>query len=639
MSSDPTSQLPPGPFQPLAPGTLLQRRYRIETLLGKGGMGHVYGARDERFEALPLRSVKEMIPRLDDRQHQSHMVNFKREAEVLESLRHERIPRVYDYFEEYRRAYLVLEYVDGQDLEQTLDKTSGPLNPHTVGGWVMQLCEIVDYLHSRNPPVIFRDLKPSNVILTPRNQIYLIDFGIAKVFQQEEVQTNVGTQGYAAPEQYERRAEVRSDVYALGAMMHHLLTKSDPRLSEPFTFKKRPIIRYNTAVTPELDSVIMKALAHYPQERYQSVSEFRDAVAEALNLPADTGFIRRIHRGGGSGVLGKGVATGPVTTGFARSPRLRWSYKTEEEVRSTPTIANGTLYIGSYDNNLYALDLNTGKYKWRFTTEGGICGRAAAWKNLIVFGSEDYYVYGIEALSGKEAWRYRTHHHVRSSPCVHEDKVYIGSDDAHLHAINPANGRAIWQFRAFREIQTTPACGNEMVYFGSNDELFYAVDSHTGDRKWSFRTQAPVISSPALAEGNLYFGSMDFGVYSIDAKSGWQAWREPTDRFVISSPLVVGDKVYVGSADRNLYCLDRRTGRSLWKYPAGQQITSSPACANGVVYFGCVDGFLYALSADTGKLQWRYETGGKITGSPVVHEGVVYIGSTDWNVYALEAIP
>lgn len=633
MAGLPTYQLPPRQFQSLARDTLVRGRYRVEGQLGQGGMGFVYGVRDEGLaNARPLRALKEMIPRVDDHEHQKTMTNFAREAEVLEALRHERIPRIYDYFEEFRRAYLVLEYVEGRTLETVLDQSPGPLAPQVVGEWIVQLCEIVDYLHSRNPPVIFRDLKLSNVMLTPLNQIFLIDFGIAKVFQRDELNTNVGTRGYAAPEQYAGRAETRSDVYALGVMAHHLLTKNDPRLEEQFTFFKRPPRKYNPSVSADLEVVIMKALSYTADDRYQSAADFRQALVGALHMP-DTGYIRRT---GISHLTGRGQGSGVPAAQPGRSPRLLWTFAAEEEVRATPTVANGLLYVGSYDNNLYALDLRTGRYRWRHTAEGGICGQAAIWQNLVIFGAEDFYVYGVDATTGEERWKYRTHNHVRSTPRVVGDRVYIGSDDAYLHAIDPRVGRPYWRFQAYREIRSTPAVANNLVYFGCSDETFYAVDAAEGEKKWSVHTQGPIISAPVVAEGNVYFGSMDFGVYALDAKSGWQAWREPTDKMVVSSPCIVGDRLFIGSSDMHLYCLDRRTGRVVWKYHAGQQVNSNPAYANGVVYIGSLDGMVHAVSADTGKQLWHFPTKEKVCGSPIVHEGVVYIGSSDWSVYALE---
>ena len=640
-----TARLHQGASYQLAPGTLLQGRYRVESVLGKGGMGHVYIVRDEHFtgaQSLPLRSMKEMIPRFSDLQN--NMVNFTREALVLESLRHPSIPRVYDSFQEFNRAYLVLEYIEGQDLEQVLDRTPSMLNPEMVCDWMIQLCDIVATLHTQIPPIIFRDLKPSNVILTPKRRIVLIDFGIAKVFQADEPHTNVGTQGYAAPEQYERRAEIRSDIFALGAMMHHLLTKSDPRFQAPFTFADRMPSVLNPAVTPEIEAVIMKCLERDVDKRYQNIFELRRALEEAIGRPSGaggTGHYRAIANGGysGSGATVGSWGMGPASVVLPRPPRVLWSFQTEEEVRSTPAISHDTVYVGSYDNNLYAINRETGKMRWKYSSEGGVCSAPALWRHLVIFGSEDFNVYGIESTSGKEVWRYRTWHHVRSSPRVFDDKLYIGSDDGHMHFIDPRHGRSLQRFRTFREVQSSAAYANGVVFFGSNDEYFYAVDALTAEVKWKYRTQGPIISSPAVADGYVYFGSMDFAVYALEVKSGWQAWREPTDKFVIGSPLVVGDRLYIGSTDKHLHCFDRRTGKLIWKYPAGQQVNSTPAFANGRIYFGCIDGAVYCVDASSGKLIWRFPTGDKICGSAIVYEDVVYVGSNDGSVYALDANP
>lgn len=636
---DETAHLNNGASYQLAPGTLLQSRYRVDRVLGKGGMGHVYVVRDERFaNAKSLRSMKEMIPRFSDLH--TNMANFEREANVLDSLRHPSIPRVYDSFIEFNRAYLVLEFIDGLDLEQVLERQPGLMPPETVAGWMIQLCDIVGYLHAQNPPVIFRDLKPSNVILTPEGRIVLIDFGIAKVFQTDDYQTNVGTQGYAAPEQYERKAEARSDIFALGAMMHHMLTKSDPRFQAPFSFHERPPRALNPAITPALEAVVVRCLQHDKEKRYQTVEELRLAIEQAIGIGPtvdNSGYFRTTRTTEGPRTSGGPQAFTPGAGNHTTN--VRWRFRTEEEVRSTPTLAGGVLYVGSYDNNLYALDAASGRLWWKFATEGGICGKAAIWRNLVIVGSEDFNVYGIEAASGKEQWRYRAWHHVRSSPRVFDDRLFVGADDSHMHAIDPRSGRSIWRYRTYLEVQSSATSANGLLYFGSSDNHLYAVDILTGELKWKHRTQGAVISSPVVADGYLYFGSMDFGIYSLESKSGWLAWREPTERFIISSPLIVGDRLYIGSTDRHLYCLDRRTGQRIWNYAVGQQVNSSPAYADGAIYFGCIDGAVYSLEAGTGKLRWRYQTSEMVAGSPIVHDGVVYIGSSDGWVYALDANP
>jgi eukaryotic-like serine/threonine-protein kinase len=630
---DITAQLRDGTIHQLAPGTLVLGRFFVERALGKGGMSNVYLTHDQHFiHPNNFRSLKEMIGRLDE---QNHLSNFEREANVLASLRHPRIPRVYDYFTIYHRAYLVLDFIEGKDLEAVLHARPDVVPPEEVVDWMLQLCDIVEYLHTQPTPIIFRDLKPNNIILTPDGHVVLIDFGIAKLLQQTgAIDTNVGTQGYAAQEMYEGRAEPRSDIFALGAMMHHLLSKTDPRTRAPFTFHQHPIRHYNPAVSAELESVVMKCVEQQIDKRYQSIYQLRQALEEAIGYSAlqSTHLSRRVTPSGGIPGQTRSRAMGAL----GASASLLWRYQTENEVRATPAVSQDTVFIGSYDNNLHAINRSTGTLRWKFPTEGGICVTPALSRSSVIFGSQDFNVYSVNQSIGKEEWRYRTWNRVHSSPRIFENRLYIGSDDMYIHAVEPATGIMIWRYQAYREIWSSAAYDNGTVFIGSSDSSVYAVDALTGEHKWRFRAQAEVISSPAVMDGYVYFGSKDYAVYAVDVKSGWQAWRTPTEGHVISSPLIVDDQLFIGSTDNHLYCLDRRTGKIVWKYATGGQVNSSPAYEGGALYFGSSDHNVYSLDLQ-GKLRWRYATAGIVPGSPSIRDGIVYIGSADGCVYALRA--
>ncbi|HEX9057075.1 MAG TPA: serine/threonine-protein kinase [Ktedonobacterales bacterium] len=641
----PTAYLPKSEITTLAKGTVLQQRYSIESVLGLGGMGAVYKVRDLRFaNAVRYVALKEMITKFSDQLDQrSRLSQFEREANILASLSHPSIPKVFDYFTEYDRAYLVLEYVEGRDLEHLLKDTQGALSEGVVGAWAMQLCDVLQYLHSHQPPIIFRDLKPSNVMLTPANQIVLIDFGIAKVFQEGNKGTMVGTEGYAPPEQYRGIYDLRSDIYSLGAMMHHLLTRSDPRFETPFTFAERMPRSLNPAVSEAMEAVIMRCLEYEPDQRFKDVLEIRTALEQALHVVSiGTGHFRTLRSTGmpmsmptaGTSPTGMPVMPG---SGALVGTGLLWKFETGDEVRSSAVVVKDSLYIGSYDNHLYALDARSGRMQWKFATEGGICGTPAVWKDLVFVGSEDFNVYGVRTGTGQEAWTYRTWQSVRGSPRIHGEGLYIGSDDGFLHALEPRTGRPLWKYRAWRPVRSSTAYTEGLVIFGSDDERVYAVDAMSGQEKWRFATLGGITSSPAIANGLVYIGSMDFCFYALDAKMGWVAWRERTTNFVVSSPCVDGERVYVGSVDKHIYCFEGKTGRVIWKFQTGGQITSSPAVANGVVYVGSVDGAVYALDAGDGRLRWRFQTGGPVPSSPCVADGVVYVGSMDRYVYALRA--
>jgi eukaryotic-like serine/threonine-protein kinase len=634
----PTAYLAKSETTTLALGSVLNQRYQITKVLGVGGMGAVYRVRDLRFpDVEKFCALKEMIAKFSDPMDQrTRLSNFQREANLLASLSHPAIPKVHDFFVENERAYLVLDYIEGRNLEVVVQETRGMLGEQAVVGWALQLCDVLQYLHAHTPPIIFRDLKPSNVILTPQNQIVLVDFGIAKAFQEGQRGTMVGTEGYSPPEQYRGQVDPRSDLYSLGALMHHLLTGTDPRFQTPFTFAERPPSSLNPTVSAPVEAVVMKCLEYEPQARYRDALEVSAALEAALSLvPLGTGHFRAAQTAAPKPpITGMPAVAG---TGAMSGTGLVWQFQTGDEVRSTPAVHNGTLYIGSYDKNLYALEARTGRQQWTFATEGGICGTPAVWRNLVLIGSEDFNVYGVQTASGQEAWTYRTWQQVRSSPRVHGEAVYIGSDDGFMHALEPRTGRPLWKFRAWRPVRSSAAYAEGLVYFGSDDERVYAVDALTGQEKWRVAAMGGITSSPAVGNGLVYVGSMDFLIYAIDVKMGWVAWRERTNNFVISSPHVDGERVYVGSVDQHLYCLDAKSGRVIWKFRTGGQITSSPVVADGVVYVGGVDGSVYAVEAGTGHQKWQFQTGGPVPSSPVVVDGIVYIGSMDGMVYAIRA--
>jgi len=620
----PTATQPEGT---LPPHTILQERYEILAVQGVGGMGAVYRARDLRFSAVTkIVAVKEMSNVAPDpRLRRLGIQNFEREANILASLSHPSIPKIFDYFSEGNRSYLILEFIEGQALDDLLEERRQPYGQEEVVDWALQVCDVLAYLHSQKPPVIFRDMKPGNLMLRHDGRIMVIDFGIAKVFEHGQRGTMIGTEGYSPPEQYRGVAEPRGDLYALGATMHHLLTARDPRLEPPFTFHERPIRLFNPGVSPEVEAVIMKALAYDVQDRFASAVEMAQALGNALprRRPVTTSL----------GTVGLAGATSLMP----QEVTPKWTFTCEDEVRSSPRIADGVLYIGCYDNNLYALDARDGSFRWKFPTDGGIASTPCIYEEMVLIGSEDGALYAISRRSGRKVWSCATAGCVRSSPRVEFDHVFFGSDDACLYAVNVQSGRVVWKFQSAGPIRSTPCIANEMVYFGSDDGYIYALDMRSGEVKWKYCTHRRVTSSPAVEDHLLYIGSADGHLYGLNARSGWPVWRFRTGGYVLSSPAVEGDRVYVGSVDGCLYAVDAASGRQRWKYDAGGAVTSSPTVANGVVYVGSNDGALHAVEAQQGRGLWRYVTGGPVPSSPIVVDGIVYVGSLDHRVYALPA--
>jgi outer membrane protein assembly factor BamB/tRNA A-37 threonylcarbamoyl transferase component Bud32 len=601
----------------LSPGDVLQDRYEIRKFLSKGGMGAVYLARDLRFPNVEkLVAVKEMISAIRDSvTSRISLETFQREANLLASLSHPAIPKVFDYFHQERRVYLVIEYIHGTDLESLLAEMDYPLPQDSVVGWAIQTCDVLSYLHNHKPsPIVFRDMKPSNIMLRDDDQrVMLIDFGIAKVFQSGKRGTMIGTEGYSPPEQYRGIAEPRGDIYALGATLHHLLTRRDPRKEAPFTFQEHPIRDFNPSVTPEVESIVARAAAYEVEDRYASAEEMRSDLVAAL-----------------------GGAPSPSVSSPSRQDRTpAWSFSSQNEIRCSPAVFDNAVYFGSYDKSLYCLEASTGTERWRYTTDGGIVSSPCVWNEMVFFGSEDQILYAVYTRTGRIVWTCPTDGKIRSSPSQEYDHIFFGSDDHHVYALSAKSGQELWRFNAEAPVRSSPVISGEVVIFGSDDGNVYATDVQSGEMRWKYQTGRAVQSTPTTAHDMAYIGSGDAFLYALDLANGWPVWRFRTKGRVISSPWVSGNRVYFGSNDNHIYCVDARTGSLVWKYVTEGAVVSSPRESKGSVYVGSTDGYLYSLDADNGKILWRFGSDGPITCSPTIGSGLVYIGSTDHSMYAL----
>jgi serine/threonine protein kinase len=260
---------------PLNPGTILAGRYSIERLLGGGGMGVVYLARDQRLANRPC-AIKEMVDHFIDQQQRLEANDyFAREADTLAQLKHQAIPAITDRFDDQNRHYLVMEYVEGRNLEEELAaRNNDPLPEGLVIDVARQLCDVLAYLHNMAPPIVYRDMKPSNVMLTSKGRAVLVDFGIARLFKAARKGTMIGTLGFAPPEQYKGDIDPRSDIYSLAATLHYMLTARDPEKFPPFSFPKIKELR--PELSNNLAAAIDSALSYGVEGRPQTIEAFRD---------------------------------------------------------------------------------------------------------------------------------------------------------------------------------------------------------------------------------------------------------------------------------------------------------------------------------------------------------------------------
>lgn len=606
----------------LQAGATLVNRYLIESVSGVGGMGAVYKARDMHFpNVTKLVAVKEMVNRALDLGLRNTIVrNFEREANLLASLDHPAIPKIYDYFTISERSYLVMEFISGKDLEKILTNNPDFLPEARVIRWSIELCDVLNYLHNHLPdPIIFRDIKPSNIMINQHDHAILIDFGIAKHFDAVKKGTMIGTEGYSPPEQYRGEATPVADIYSLGATLHHVLTKQDPRLEPPFSFSERPIRETNPSVSPRLEEVIIKMLQYDPADRYQDILDLKDALTVAAK---ETGVLTQIS------------PPTPFIQQAIEAKKPVWKFECADEIRGNPTYKNGVLYFGSYDKNLYALDANNGMLLWKYQADAGIVTKPALYEEFVYIGSEDTRVHAVMERTGRINWTYYTKGPVRSSPIVAEGHIFIGSDDGYLHVINAITGRQAWHADGGSPIRSTPAIWNDRVYFGTEAGEFFCM-SYSGEVIWRFKAKRAITSSPTIAQGIVYFSSVDSTLYALDAKTGWVIWRFRLGRASISTPFLHGEQLYVGAIDGVIYCLEPGSAREIWRYVTQNQVTASPTILADMVLCGSVDGNLYCLDTQTGKLHWKFETKGPITCTPTINENLIYFGSADKYFYAL----
>ncbi|HCB01046.1 MAG TPA: protein kinase [Anaerolineae bacterium] len=611
------------PRQQLSSGATLVNRYSIQDVIGVGGMGSVYRARDLHFpNVVKLVAVKEMINMAPDPLvRQTIVQNFEREANLLATLNHPSIPRIYDYFSHDDRSYLVLEFIHGKDLETVISDANGFLPEDQVISWAIQLCDVLAYLHSQKPDaIIFRDMKPSNVMINHNGDVMLVDFGIAKTFQTGQKGTMIGTEGYSPPEQYRGEATPLADIYSLGAALHHAITRRDPRLEPPFSFAERPIRRINQNVSVEFEAVVNTALQYNPGDRFPNAEAMKDAL---MNVARKTGALSKIA-----------AALPAATTGTGIKPL--WDFKCEDEIRGTPAVHQGTVYVGCYDNNLYAINAADGKFQWKYPSDGGIVSRPVVHDGNIYFCSEDQRLHVVSARTGKVVWTYYTEGKIYSSPRIADGHIFFGSEDQDLHAVNATSGRAAWKFSTDAPIHSTPLIYNELIYFGTESGSFYALDFR-GTLKWRFSAKRSITSSPIIKGQAVYFASLDGTLYALDAKSGWAIWKFRLGKGTVSSPTLADDYIFIGASDGFIYCVDTRTAKEVWRFKTDNQVSSSPAVFKDSVYCGSVDNHMYCLEYRSGRLRWKFETKGSVTGSPVVFDDIVYFGSTDHHVYALFA--
>jgi len=250
------------------------QHFFITRVIKEGGQGAVFAAIDAEERVYAVKQMLDQFTKEDERT--AAVERFEAEAALLRGLNHPRIPRVFASYQDEGYHYLVMEFVVGDDLEDIVQQ-QGRIDEPRALRWAGQVCDVLQYLHQQPTPIIFRDVKPSNIMITPDGDVKLVDFGIAKTFNPTRQQgTQIGTPGYAPPEQYQGLATPQSDLYALAATLHHVLTGRDPTKHPPFSFP--PVRTLVPAISQRTATALQRALMMRKEDRYETITAFRDAL-------------------------------------------------------------------------------------------------------------------------------------------------------------------------------------------------------------------------------------------------------------------------------------------------------------------------------------------------------------------------
>ena len=336
---------------------------------------------------------------------------------------------------------------------------------------------------------------------------------------------------------------------------------------------------------------------------------------------------------------------GDSTTTQTPAGSLLWDFTAGGDILPSPAIGDdGTVYLGSGDTKVYALDGATGEKKWEFQTGGIVyCSPAIGADGTVYIGSNDNKLYALDGGAGTKKWEFETGGSVVRAAALRVDgKVYFGSHDFKVYCLDAADGSKIWEFATGDKVNASPILGPDgTLYVGSDDFKLYALDSDDGSKKWESLTSGKVFAPAGIGgDGTVFVGSRDGNVYALDGQTGAAKWIYVTGEDVSSAPAIGTDgTVYVGSWDDKLHAINGQTGAAKWTFTTGGNIPCSPALgSDGTIYVGSWDHKFYAVDAATGTKKWEYEATGEVFSSPAISfDGKIYFGDNSGKFHALQA--
>jgi outer membrane protein assembly factor BamB len=373
-------------------------------------------------------------------------------------------------------------------------------------------------------------------------------------------------------------------------------------------------------------------------------------LAFAMSAPAALAATDNWYMWRGDAAHSSTATTGPSTFAFA------WKYTTAGAVISSPTIADGILYVGSQDSYLYALDASSGSLIWKFKTNDYMVSSPAVSHGLVFTGGDDGYVYCLNALTGEMKWKTFVNGDIeytygslvlKSSPAVADDKVYVGSLDGYLYALAVDSGDVVWKYNTDGYILSSPAVADGAVYFTSEAPgtgVLFKLDAANGDLIWAlpleyehqFTGGTEMIGSPSVAAGMVFVPADLRTYYGVNAQTGEIVWTftEPeAAEFIVSCPLYVDGDLYIINK-YSITTLNAATGEIVWSFFTGDELYTSLSYAAGKIYLMTSQRHMFILdAADQGTKLANYTMPSGSWSSPSLYDGKIYIGNHDWNIY------
>jgi eukaryotic-like serine/threonine-protein kinase len=406
----------------------------------------------------------------------------------------------------------------------------------------------------------------------------------------------------------------------VGASLRLELGGGKARSSEVLALRRRLLAKYEFTPTIQLTKPVRRSVA---------TNAAPSAIASPTAWP---------HYRGNPSLHGSSPAL------IGTQPKVAWTFTTKAEILSSPVIQDGTVFVGSTDNSVYAIDLKTGAQRWSYPTKDMVEAPPLVLNGKIFIGSSDFFFYALDAKSGELLWKFECQDKVLGGAnwFVGKDgkkRIVFGSYDAHVYCFDE-DGRKLWDYETDNFVNGSPAIHNGEVIFGGCDAGLHLVDGESGARitKIDLGSGCQVAGSVALLDDKAYFGHYGNEFLRVDLDSGEVDWRYPSKREgFCSSPALNDTYAVFGGRDKNLHCVLRKDGTPQWKFKTRRKVDASAVITGDKVLFGSGDGRLYMLSLATGKEVWSYDIGKPVYSSPAVVNGMIVVGASDHRVYAFHA--